>query len=577
MKTRLMQGALAALLAVGVAGCGKTDAISGLDGGADTDGGVCLDGGCAEPDCADGVKNGAETDLDCGGPCAPCATGAGCQAPEDCQSSLCLTGVCSVPSCMDGVRDGTETDVDCGGGQCPPCGFMHGCSVDADCANALACGPEKTCGGCVEGFADCDGDPSQNGCEVDTRTDAQNCGACGVVCPDMNVMDPACVEGVCGGSCEGGFADCDGDFAGTGCEVDTTSDVHHCGGCGIDCDAQIPNAVTSCASSTCALVGCQPGYYDLDGVLTNGCEYACTFQSSNDLPDDGFVDANCDGVDGDMADAVFVSTVNGRDDNPGTRAAPVKTIGEGIALAVANGRHQVLVNSGTYLEQVVLHSGVSLYGGYDLLWVRGTGNVPFITSNTAASGRITAVEGVNVLQPTTVDGFKIATSSALFPGGDVFSVYCDNCPGLDLRNNVITAGDGGPGSAGLDGDPGTAGTQGGPGGPGACDKAGPGGPGGAIGGSACGGFGGPGGAGGFYGMNPGMPGQIAVGGAPGGPAGAGGPVGQPGGNGSNGAPGAPGAPGAGGSGGSIVAGNFLSTAGAPGGAGADGNGGGGGG
>ncbi len=52
------------------------------------------------PTCDDGIQNGNETGVDCGGPdCAPC--------PE--------------PTCDDGIQNGNETGVDCGGPDCAPC------------------------------------------------------------------------------------------------------------------------------------------------------------------------------------------------------------------------------------------------------------------------------------------------------------------------------------------------------------------------------------------------------------------------------------------------------------------------
>jgi hypothetical protein len=49
--------------------------------------------------CKDGVKNGSETDVDCGGPsCAPCAVGKSCQAHRDCKPGLCPSGSCVHPA-----------------------------------------------------------------------------------------------------------------------------------------------------------------------------------------------------------------------------------------------------------------------------------------------------------------------------------------------------------------------------------------------------------------------------------------------------------------------------------------------
>ena len=41
------------------------------------------DNGQVDPSCDDGLMNGEETDLDCGGPCGPCAAGGGCLTDGD--------------------------------------------------------------------------------------------------------------------------------------------------------------------------------------------------------------------------------------------------------------------------------------------------------------------------------------------------------------------------------------------------------------------------------------------------------------------------------------------------------------
>jgi hypothetical protein len=56
---------------------------------------VCVACRCMAPTCTDGVRNGTETDVDCGGSvCAACAPGQTCSAPGDCQSASCSQGRC---------------------------------------------------------------------------------------------------------------------------------------------------------------------------------------------------------------------------------------------------------------------------------------------------------------------------------------------------------------------------------------------------------------------------------------------------------------------------------------------------
>lgn len=78
---------------------------------------VVPDGGCTDcppPSPTDGVKNGDESDVDCGGAIAPrCAAGKGCNAGTDCTSGACPAGVCSEsPSCAKKAGGAT-----CGSGE----------------------------------------------------------------------------------------------------------------------------------------------------------------------------------------------------------------------------------------------------------------------------------------------------------------------------------------------------------------------------------------------------------------------------------------------------------------------------
>jgi hypothetical protein len=49
------------------------------------------------PSCADGVKNGAESDIDCGGSeCPLCKVSSACVRNEDCDGSVCTAGKCTL-------------------------------------------------------------------------------------------------------------------------------------------------------------------------------------------------------------------------------------------------------------------------------------------------------------------------------------------------------------------------------------------------------------------------------------------------------------------------------------------------
>ena len=55
-------------------------------------------------DCADEVRNGDESDVDCGGRCAPCGNGARCGGESDCLSGRCVEDECRSP-------EGTHPDI----------------------------------------------------------------------------------------------------------------------------------------------------------------------------------------------------------------------------------------------------------------------------------------------------------------------------------------------------------------------------------------------------------------------------------------------------------------------------------
>ncbi len=59
------------------------------------------------------------------------------------------------------------------------------------------------------------------------------------------------------------------DLCGVQC-VDLVDDPNNCGKCGISC--VIPHATPACAASTCAIGGCDPGWFDCDLDLQTGCE-----------------------------------------------------------------------------------------------------------------------------------------------------------------------------------------------------------------------------------------------------------------------------------------------------------------
>ncbi|MSP24176.1 MAG: hypothetical protein EXR75_03230 [Myxococcales bacterium] len=69
-----------------------------------------------------------------------------CLEGGNCASLVCKNTLCQVPACNDGVKNGVETGVDCGGPTCTKCAIGQGCGADADCVNAKCLGAVCTAG-----------------------------------------------------------------------------------------------------------------------------------------------------------------------------------------------------------------------------------------------------------------------------------------------------------------------------------------------------------------------------------------------------------------------------------------------
>jgi len=224
---------------------------------------TCLDG---KGNCDGDASNGCETNLKTSADhCGACDTP--CNLPH--ASALCNGGKCAVDKCTAPYADcdgdpsnGCEVNTSTDAANCSTCG-----TVCATINGTPSCADAKCQIACNDGYSDCDGEPA-NGCETQTGKDVTNCGKCGNVCDKTNGV-PKCTSGVCGVSnCNVGRGDCDNNPS--DCETDTTTSIDNCGGCGVAC--VIPNGVPSCVNSVCKVGSCNAGYADCDGNVKNGCE-----------------------------------------------------------------------------------------------------------------------------------------------------------------------------------------------------------------------------------------------------------------------------------------------------------------
>ena len=205
------------------------------------------------PECANGVLDGHESDVDCGGGCAPCGPGARCLGPDDCVSGLCLGSVCA----------------ECQWAAACPLGKI--CDVGAGhCVDRLATGRPCTEGTqCLSGFC-----PAHDGvcCDTSCSLTCEAClaaktgspdGVCDFVnpalAPDPDGECPLSEPATCSstGSCDGTLTRCvlwaaETLCASVQCNNSLAKAASYCDGAG-HC---VAGATTSCGAYACNGTGC---------------------------------------------------------------------------------------------------------------------------------------------------------------------------------------------------------------------------------------------------------------------------------------------------------------------------------
>lgn len=228
--------------------------------------GSCIDGLCHVPTCDDHVQNAGEADIDCGGPCTACPPGGHCQVASDCAERVCAKGFCQVPLCGDGVQNGTETGQGCGG-ECGPCGNGSGCTVNTDC-NSMRCSELV----CVA--QDCT-DTLLNNHETDLNCGGPDCSPCAA---DKHcVMASDCQSSICMGDACTSYS-CT-DHVLNGDESASDCGGKNCAGCAklLAC-----RTAQDCASGVCVSGLCVPKVPTGESLPRTGW----SAKSSDTYPDD---------------------------------------------------------------------------------------------------------------------------------------------------------------------------------------------------------------------------------------------------------------------------------------------------
>ncbi len=190
-------------------------------------------------------------------------------------------------------------------------------------------------------------------------------------------------------------------------------------------------------SSTCDAGNC--GDSGVPSVSGGGC--------------DSSKPASAGGCAVDDTDGFFVSP-NGVDTNAGSKAAPFKTIGVGIAAASATAKQpNVYVCAGSYPENLVIKNapaGVALHGGFDCTsWAQSNATTtvaPTWIANATAPQYVLLVDATAAL----VEGLTLTAPDATDPGASSIALFVSASPGMTVRRSTVVGGNGSTGADGVE-------------------------------------------------------------------------------------------------------------------------------
>lgn len=262
----------------------------------------------------------------------------------------------------------------------------------------------------------------------DTRTDMPTDMEGDTDVPDLCEPLTQCPEKACGEVMDG----CGGTLECGACACDEGNAVAQvCGPCGLGV-SRCEEGVSSSEIASCEY----PGGHDILGEIT-------------------------------MCDQVVYVDAQAEANGDGSQLLPFSTYAEALATFGVDEKGAIIVDEGTYFEQLRLQDGVHVFSGYARLrdsWIQKPSSLAAFVSPRLVGAPAIGLRAQDMSAPTVVHSVQVEPPDAL-PEETTYGAYLRNVSGLTISSSIILGKEAG---AGVDGAQGVAGASGGDGEVGMC-------------------------------------------------------------------------------------------------------------